>query len=301
MPRGPRSGSPSDENWVDVHEELISEASDSQPSSCDTSPKSFVSVKERARSFENLLNPIETVTMGVTEDLKKPKGSRAAFKGRITRIMNAFEKAKTETTLDRSTFEVLHEELKGYLDKYNKVDSEVQAVYDQYNVDENNPERKKDTEESLEYLDSIRDKLIAFKRQVAANEQPKPSTGNNEELIAALTQAQGAQNGHVITCPSFDGADDKLDFKNWFNQFETMINSGRPMTGKYKLISLRNHLTSSGLAFELIKDMNLEDANYQKAVDALKAEFLDEQKMIDNSFKRILEKVPQYDAQYQGL
>ena len=136
MPRGPRSSSPSDEDWVDVHEELISEASDSQPSSCDTSPKSFASVKEIARSFENLLNPIETVTMGLTEDLKKQKGSRAAFKGRITRIMTAFEKAKTDATLDRSTFEVLHEELKGYLDKYNKVDSEVQAVYDQHNVDE---------------------------------------------------------------------------------------------------------------------------------------------------------------------
>ena len=195
----------------------------------------------------------------------------------------------------------MHEELKGYLDKYNNVDSEVQSVYDQYNVDEKQAERKKDTEDSLEYLDNIRDKLIAFKRQVAASEQPKPAASNNEELIAALTQAQGAQNGHVITCPSFDGINDKLDFKNWFNQFETMIDSGRPMTGKYKLISLRNHLTTSGLAFELIKDMDLEDANYKKAVDALKAEFLDEEKMIDNSFKRILEKVPQYDTQFQGL
>ena len=61
MPRGPRS---SDEDWDDAHEELISEASDSQPSSCDTSPKSFVSVKERARSFENLLNPIENCHHG---------------------------------------------------------------------------------------------------------------------------------------------------------------------------------------------------------------------------------------------
>ena len=52
MSRGPRSGYASDENWVDVHEDLISESSDSQPSSCDTSPKSHISVKERAKSFE---------------------------------------------------------------------------------------------------------------------------------------------------------------------------------------------------------------------------------------------------------
>ena len=173
MSRGPRSGSASDENWVDVHEELISEASDSQPSSCDTSPKSHVSVKERARSFENLLNPTETDTMGLTEDLKRLKGSRVGFKGRITRILTAFDKAKAESTLDRSTFEVLHEELKGYLDKYNNVDSEVQALFDHYNVNEKQSDRKKDTEDSLEYLDNIRNKLIAFKKQVVASEQPQ--------------------------------------------------------------------------------------------------------------------------------
>ena len=43
------------------------------------------------------------------------------------------------------------------------------------------------------------------------------------------------------------------------------------------------------------------DENYEVAVKLLKDEFLDEPKMIDSAFKRILEKVPQYDAQFQGL
>ena len=271
MPRGPRSGSSSEENWADVHEDLISEASDSQPSSCDTSPKSHMSVKERAQSFENLLNLIDTDKMVVPADkLSKLKKSRAAYKGRITRIKNALDKAQTDSTLDRVTFKVKHDELKGYLDKYNDVDGQVSDLYDTHDVEFDNPDRKKDREESDAYLDTISDELIKFEKHVIAKEQSPSQNSNNDDLVAAITQAQGDQNRQVITCPSFDGANDKLDFKNWFNQFETMISSGRPMQGRYKLISLRNHLTSSGLAFGLIKDMQLIDENYEVAVQLLK-------------------------------
>ena len=303
MSRGPRSGYASDENWVDVHEDLISESSDSQSSSCDTSPKSHISVKERARSFENLLNSTETETdtMGFAEDLKKLKGSRAGFKGRITRILNAFEKAKTELTLDRSTYEVLHEELKGYLDKYNNVDNEVQALYDHFSVAEDQSDRKKDTDDSLEYLDNIRDRLIAYKKQVVASEQPQQPINNNESLVAAITQAQSIPGRSNASCQLFDGTNDKLDFKNWFGQFETMINSGRPLAGRYKLNSLRNHLTKGGLALKLIFNLEPNDANYQIAVDILKEEFLDEGKLIDQLFNLILQKMPTYDAEFRGL
>ena len=301
MSKSSSSGSVSDENWVEVHEELISEASDSQPSSCDTSPRSHISVKDRARSFEQLLNLTENDTMGLTEDLKKLKRSRAGFKGRITRILNTFDKAKNDSTLDRSTFEVLHEELKGYLDKYNSADSEVQAAYDQCNVDENQPDRKKDTEESLEYLDDVRNKLIAFKKQVVASEQPQQVAHNNEDLVAAITQAQGVPSRQNVTCQLFDGTNDKLDFKNWFSQFETMINSGRPMAGRYKLNSLKNHLTKGGLALKLINNLQPIDTNYEIAVEILKEEFLDEGKLIDQLFNLILQKSPTYDVEFRGL
>ena len=303
MSKGARSGYNSDEleEWESLEKELVGECEqeDSLESSSYTSPMSTVSVKDLRKSFENLTEHSDADEMGVpAETLLKLKRSRSAFKGRITRITNALDKALNESRLNRVTLRVKHEELKGYLEKYHDIDGKVSELFDQYDVEVEDSERKSDRDESDKYLDSISDLIIKYEEHVEAKEKQPASSA---DLVAAISESQGDQNGHVITCPSFDGASDQLDFKNWFNQFETMVNSGRPMTGKYKLISLRNHLTSSGLAFELIKDMDLEDENYKNAVDALKAEFLDEEKMINNSFKRILEKAPQYDAQFQGL
>ena len=237
------------------------------------------------------------------DTLKRLTRSRSAYKGRITRVVKAFEKAQAESTLDRITFKALHDELKGYLDKYHGVDGEISELYDLHNVDVDEPNRKKDMEESDTYLDGIRDLLIAFEKHVAAGEKPpvQNSNNNNDDLVAALTNAQGVPNRQTIFCQLFDGTNDIADFKNWLSQFETMINSGRPMKGRYKLISLRNHLTKGGLAFKLIISLEMIDDNYVVAVDILKEEFLDEPKLIDQSFKQILEKNPQYNAEFKGL
>ena len=144
--------------------------------------------------------------------------------------------------MDRVTFKVKHDELKGYLDKYNAVDGEISDLYDTHNVDFDNDERKKDREQVDVYLDGISNDLIKFERHVVTLEQ-QPAPKDNSDLVAALTQAQGASGApgrQVISCQLFDGTKDKSDFSNWFNQFETMINSGRPMEGKYKLATLKN-------------------------------------------------------------
>ena len=305
MSKGPRPGYDSEDlaEKDELHESLLESCEGSLESSFSSpmSESSSLKVKELRKSFENLLNPTLTDNIGVpAEALKKLKGSRSAYKGRITRVTNALDKAKTESTLDRVTFKVKYDELKGYLDKYNAVDGEVSNLYDEHDVDFDDAGRKKDREESDAYLDSISDVIIKFEKHVVTNEQ-KPVQNDNEALINALAQSQGGPGRQPISCQLFDGTNDKADFLNWFSQFETMINSQRAMQDKYKLISLRNHLTKGGLAFKMIYKLQLNDENYQTAIDLLKEEFLDEPKLIDDLFKELLEKTPSYDAEFKGL
>ena len=125
MSKGARSGYNSDEleEWKSIDKELVEkyESEDSLESSSSLSPMSFVSVKsvkDIRKSFENLTEHSDADEMGVPADtLQKLKRSRSAFKGRITRITNALDKALTESRLNRVTFRVKHEELKGYLEK----------------------------------------------------------------------------------------------------------------------------------------------------------------------------------------
>ena len=137
MPKGARSGYESDElaEIDELHQSLTDscETEITRQSCCYSSPMSNGSVKQLTKSFEDLLNPAQTVdTMGLlAENLKKLTRSRSGYKGRITRVIKAFDKAEAESTLDRITFNVLHTELNGFLNKYNAVDGKIQELYDE--------------------------------------------------------------------------------------------------------------------------------------------------------------------------
>ena len=90
------------------------------------------------------------------------------------------------------------------------------------------------------------------------------ANGTNDALVKATTQAQGTPGRQMLTCDRFDGASDRMEFKFWLSQFETLINAGPPMEGKYKLITLRSYLTKGGLAFKLINKLEINNANYDK-------------------------------------
>ena len=315
MPRGGRSGYSSEEEneFFDLHVSLTSscETDNSNLLSASTSPMSLAeaSVKKLTASFEDLLSAGRQAhhsgKMGLsTEELKKFVRSRSAYKGQITRTINDIDRAKTEGSLDRIAFKFFYDELKGKLDKYHIADSSIQDLYDANEVDESDVGRKKDLDDSHEYLASIRNKMVDYEKYLVSLEQKTASSNvnsSNDELVKAITKAQGTPGRQMITCERFDGCNDKLDFKFWLSQFETMINAGRPMEGRYKLSCLRNHLTKGGLAFKLIGNLELNDSNYVVAIEMLKEEFLNEEKIVNQLFSQILVKIPKIDSDFQGL
>ena len=98
---------------------------------------------------------------------------------------------------------------------------------------------------------------------------------NNKELVDAILKSQASAGRNLIKCDKFDGgSSDKFEFKYWLSQFESMLASGRTMSGTSKLSALRNHLTHSGLAFKIISHFEINDDNYELAIQALTNEFL---------------------------
>ena len=114
--------------------------------------------------------------------------------------------------------------------------------------------------------------------------------------------SQGMPECNLITCEHFDGGNsDAFAFKFWFSQFENMLASGKTMAGRFKLSALRNHLTHTGLAYKIISQLEINDGNYEVAIELLKKEFLDTDKIIDKLLDQVLEKEPKYDPEYTNL
>ena len=71
-----------------------------------------------------------------------------------------------------------------------------------------------------------------------------------------------------------------------------MLSAGRPMSGKYKLSVLRNHLIVGSLAHKLIFDLEITNENYELAIEALKDEFLHSEYIRDQLFEQISNRFP---------
>ena len=100
-----------------------------------------------------------------------------------------------------------------------------------------------------------------------------------------------------LKCDTFDGrSNDKLEFKNFLLQFNNCIDACGQLSGSSKLTYLRSYLV--GFAFRVISHLSISDENYDVAIKLLKEEFLDEEFIVDETFKQLLNKVPKYDPNF---
>lgn len=115
----------------------------------------------------------------------------------------------------------------------------------------------------------------------------------NQESLSGTNSVSHADNSPAniiapklptLQCPTYDGS--ALDFHSFFSQFENIIGSNSSLTDSCKLAYLKSYL--KGYPYKIIKHLSNKDANYTIAVDLLKSEFLDHDKIINNIFKQIL-------------
>ena len=267
----------------------------------------LLSVRERVSSIENLssVSSVKSTSMSLKDDLKTLKASRASYKGKITLVLNGLKGFSDADTLDELLVKKQVTQVSNYLDKIEEIEQKMSEVWDKHSVSLEETARSEDTRNSVQHQMEVNAKLSFYEKAVmpSASGGAGVPAGSNKDLVDAILQASATPGRNLIKVDKFDGgSSDKFEFKYWLSQFESMLASGKALKGQAKLILLRNHLTHSGLAFKLISHFDLNDANYEEALKALKSEFLDVDYIVNETFKQILDRSPEkHDPEYDNL
>ena len=272
----------------------------------------LLSVKQRISSLENLADrrTDPSIKMSVESQLSGFIKSRAAYKGKITFLLNCLKVISDKGELNEPMLRQQANAVNKYLEKIEDIKMQMADVWESNSVNLDDSKRNEDIKKSVEHYQSTTAKLAGY--EMALSQAAKAALGeqqgvqhegvSNAALIEAIKQSQGPPGQGTAKCQRFDGGKaDKFDFKFWLSQFETMIAASKHMADRFKLSALRNHLTYNGLAFRIIADLEMTDDNYQVALNLLKEEFLDVNSITDELFKEILNKAPKLDNEYEGV
>ncbi|CAL4082299.1 unnamed protein product, partial [Meganyctiphanes norvegica] len=100
------------------------------------------------------------------------------------------------------------------------------------------------------------------------------SSGNssNEELMKAVLGAKSGISKISLNCPVFDSdSRDKLHFKDWFQQYEAVLNASHGIDDKNKLVYLRSKV--KGTASSYLASLEVTNVNYKEAIKLLKTHY----------------------------
>ena len=188
--------------------------------------------------------------MSFAEEIKPLKLSRGSYKGKITHVLNGLKEYSDAGTLEELFVKKQAAQVTNYLNKIEEIDQKLSEAWDNHEIALDDADRALDVLNSVKHQQDTSVKLSVYEKAVMSSTLAAQNA-SNKELVSALTQAQATPGRNLIKCERFDGgSSDKFEFKYWLSQFESMLASGKAMSGTSKLSVLRNHLTHSGLAFK---------------------------------------------------
>ena len=141
-----------------------------------------LTVKDRVSSFENLGGSgFKTpVTMTLDEELKPLKGSRTAYKGRITLHLKGLKKLHAEGSLTDIMYKKEATAVNNYLDKIEDLELKMSCIWDNYTVSIDDSTRSEDMTKSVEHHQSVNSQLSVFEAAVAKSAaSSEAGSGNN--------------------------------------------------------------------------------------------------------------------------
>ena len=184
------------------------------------------------------------------------------------------------------------ESISSYLQRIEDINVEILDVYITYDVSDGDDGKVSEITNQSQYAIEISDRLAVIAKQLHDRDKPSPSTNvsGSKESVKLLR----------LECEKFDGeSQDKMAFKNFLQQFHNCINVSGQLSDSSKLTYLRGYL--KGYAFRVISHLSISDDNYSFALKLLKEEFLDEEYIIDETFKLLLCKSPKFDHSFANV
>ena len=237
-----------------------------------------------------------------TEEVKPLVRNRAVLKRKITVFLQKLNELLSDNELKNSMYQKLFKEINSCLDKIKLIDDQMLVIFDKYNIEDIAPEYySTEANSQTDYIIKVNFELDSFSSFDNSDNlnASNSSESNNEQLIAALKNLNHTSESRPppLLCSTFDGTGvDKFEFNNFLVQFSNVIDCRKNLTDSAKLAYLHSYL--KGYAFKIVKHLSITDANYPIALDLLKQEFLDEEYLIDEIYKKIMHSYPAFDSTY---
>ena len=231
--------------------------------------------------------------MFIEKDLQHPVKRCAGFKSRVTIELKQLEEVPLANLSDES-FLRRQESITSYLKKIKDINVEMLDLYVVYDVPDDDEKKLDEIKSQSEYAIEIGDRIAVIAKRLHDRDNPPPTSSG------VLGSKESSVKLPRLECGKFDGeSEDKMAFKTFLQQFHNCINIAGQLSNSSKLIYLRSYLT--GYAFRVISHLSMSDDNHDVALKLLKEEFLDEEYIVDETFKLLLSKSPKFNHSFTDV
>ena len=274
---------------------LLSALPFEQTTSAPTSPVRFGStVVPRTSSVKDLVVQFETLCIPKMGDPNAAASEAVTMlrqlstaKGWITRYVKALEVSHLAGNLDADVFKEQFAKVNAQLDKLMNLNTDIGNVYRKHNAEEN----------FKDISDGITAAINTAEEHMRDYADKVPKGPVPADLLNAMTQMGNNSINVKVECPTFNGDEnDKLEFKNWLDQFDAIIKSKVNWTEEFKVTYLKTKVRKNAANFIAHLDPGV--GVYEQCIDALKEQYLDEPFIIDEYLKKLCADRPEYDDKY---
>ena len=156
----------------------------------------------------------------------RPIGRVTAAKAWITRHLKTLTVLENAGTLNGPEFTKVFDKVQYQIDKLIDLDGIVGEIYSKYDVSSEFEPISKGITDAIDRAQVILDEFaVKAKGQVVAVAGVSPDQISKADLLEVMTQMGNNSIKVNIDCSIFNGDEsDKLEFKNWLTQFESIVN-----------------------------------------------------------------------------
>ena len=218
------------------------------------------------------------------KDSAAKRNSQAGIRGWVNRYISQLQTHKDAETLEVDHFKMLNNKILDSLDRIVNLEIEIEIIY----ANQGQQIAYKPIGESIEtFINETQLKLSQFAAYVtAASVRPGDERVTNDQLLKAMSQMGNNSIKVSIDCPTFSGDEnDRLEFKTWLSQFESVIKTRPNWTEEFKVTFLKSKVIKN--AHNFIAHLEPVVGSYDACVKALKEQYLDEPFIIDEYFRKL--------------